>query len=141
MVEARLVITAEPAPDPSLTHVLPPSSVPQRPALATPATTMFEQGLAEIKVRLPHSDGMFARFPVEVPHAEGGAATFGAASAHMNDKPPLPLDPTAPPAPAEPGDPPTPPPAPFLDPAVLPPAPTVEWSKAPTALPDAGSDA
>src|SRR5258708_20976308 len=123
----RLVIGAEPAPEPSLTQVLPPSSVPQRPFWATPAITMFEQGLAETKPRLPHSDAMFARLPVELTHVAAGAVTMGAASAHMNVSDPPPPDPPAPPAPVDPPPPlPVAPPVPPLPavPADPPPAPT-----------------
>src|SRR5882757_3794036 len=95
----RFVMTAEPAPLPSLLHVLPPSSVPQSPALATPAMTILEHGFAETRPRLPHSDAMFARLPVAFAHAAGGAATLGAGSAHWNESEPPPSDPAPPDAP------------------------------------------
>src|ERR1051325_4204759 len=111
MAEMRFVIVAEPAPVPSLLQLLPPSSVPQSPFCATPAITMFEHGFADTKPRLPHSDAMLARFPVEFIHFAAGAVTAGAISAHWNvsggPEPPAPPELVVPPvlAPPLPDDP------------------------------------
>src|SRR5687768_15715280 len=112
MAEIRLVMTAEPAPVPSLPQLLPPSSVAHSPALATPAITIFEHGLAETRPRFPHSDGMFARLPVAFTHWDGGASTTGGDERHSKERlaPPAP-EPAVPEPPApDPAAPPDPPP-------------------------------
>src|SRR5260221_1796292 len=97
----RLVMTAEPAPLPSLLHVLPPSSVPHKPARATPAMTMSEHGFAETRPRLPHSEVMPARLPVAFAQAAGDAVTVGIGLLHWNESglpgaaPPLDVEPPA----------------------------------------------
>src|SRR5262252_7375206 len=125
----RFVMVAEPAPVPSLLQLLPPFSVPQSPAVATPAMTMSEHGFADTNPTLPHSEAMFARLLVTFVQAAAGASTFGIGSEHLKDSaPPAPAAPEAPPLlappdPAEPAEPPAPfPPAPE-PPAPLPPAP------------------
>src|SRR5450432_435051 len=92
MTPGRFVMTSEPAPCPRACQVSPPSLVAQSPAVATPAIIKSSSGFPETYVRLPHSDGLLARFAVTLTQSPGGSG-------------PRPIDPVEPAEPDEPDEP------------------------------------
>src|ERR1043165_149704 len=72
--EGRFKIASEPAIWPSGVQLVPPSVVCQSPRLATPAMILSSPGNTERRQRLPHSDGIPARFPVTLIHSPNAEA-------------------------------------------------------------------
>src|SRR5450432_168131 len=99
-------MTAEPAPEPRWIHVLPESSVAQRPFFEMPTMTRAESGFAETSVTSPPPAAWVMSVPVTLVHSVAGATTT--------------LEPPAPPAPAlDPPAPVPPDPPPPVPPVVL----------------------